>query len=82
MKTVILSQKLYLRLIFIGFFFREKKFYIKSNFLSKLTNFLKLTRFKKLSWKIEDIKNNDQILLTEIIEKKRLTILYINILTN
>lgn len=71
MKTVILSQKLYLRLIFIGFFSRKKIFYIKSNFLSKLTNFLKLTSFKKLSWKIEDIKNNDQILLTEIIEKKK-----------
>ena len=71
MKTVILSQKLYLRLIFIGIFSKNKIFYIRSNFLSKLINFLKLTRFKKLFWRIEDIKNNDQILLTEIIEKKK-----------
>ena len=71
METIILSQKLYLRLFFIGIIKKKKIFFINKNFLSKISEFIKLNNIKKISWKIEEIKNNNHIILTEIIENKK-----------
>ena len=71
METIILSQKLYLRLIFISFLKKKKIYYINKSFLSKIIKLLKLSNIKKINWKIEDIKINNQIILTEIIENKK-----------
>lgn len=71
MKTIILSQKLCLRLIFISFFKKEKIYYVKKNYLSKICEIFRLSNIKKISWKIEDVKINNQIILTDIIENKK-----------
>lgn len=71
METIIISQKLYLRLIFVNIIEKKKIFYINKNYLSKISQFLKLSNIKKITWKIEDIKVNNQIILTEIIENKK-----------
>lgn len=71
MKTIVISQKLYLRLVFLSIFKKKKIYYINKNFLSKITKLLKLSNINRINWKIENLKNNNQIILTEIIENKK-----------
>lgn len=71
METIIISQKLYLRLIFISILEKKKIYYINKNLLSKIVKLFKLSNIHKISWKIEDLKINNQIILTEIIENKK-----------
>jgi len=71
METIIISQKLYLRLVFVSIIKKKKIYYINKNYISKISELLKLSNIKKITWKIEDIKTNNQIILTEIIENKK-----------